>query len=284
MVGRAINEIGVAGGGVCLLTFLLLGLVTGCQLEYLSERESSQSELTGAYDRAILKQSGSLEVLITLEAQSGALGADGRSAGQLRRGHNVIAHSGESRNGSERWFTLFVFDEGSQTISRKYRFHLDEKSGFGARGGPFELSTTGGSLVFEGSLVLAHDFGGQGRPAYDRDIATFRYIASRLHFDCKKLAGSESAARSRETIVTVLGLLMNQVFRAALLELEASPHLASALATEEGMAFEHLTLDHGRAHLRVNGDVAEVRLEVGLSKASKPRPTDDLVARIKSLL
>ena len=211
------------------------------------------------------------------------LGADGRSAGQIRRGHNVIGTSGESRDGNERWFTLFVFDEGSQTTRRKYRFYLDEKSGIGARGGPFELSTTEGSLVFEGSLVLSHDFGGRGRPAYDRDIAVLRYIASRLHFDCKKLARRETGDRSRETTLTVSGLLMNQVFRAALLELEGSPHLASALATDEGMAFEHLTLDHGRVHLRVNGDVAVVRLEVGLPNPES-NSKGEFAALVKSLL
>lgn len=283
MIGRVTNGIRIAREGIRLSACLLLGMLTGCQLEYLSTGESRHSELTRGYDDAILKQSSHLEVLRMLEVHSGVLGADGRSAGQIRQGQDVIATSGENRSGTERWFTLFVFDEGSQMIRRKYRFYLDEKSGIGARGGPFELSAARGSLVFEGSLVLSHDFGGQGRPADDRDIATFRYIASRLHFDCKKLAGSETAARSRETIVTVSGLLMNQVFRAALLELEGSPHLAAALATDEGMAFEHLTLDHGRAHLRINGDVAVVRLEVGLPH-SEPNLSGDFVALVKSLL
>lgn len=283
MVGRVRNGIAVAGRGMCFLAFLLLSTLTGCQLEHLSKGESPRSALTRVYDDAILKQSGLPEVHTLLEINSGMLGADGRSAGQLQRGHNVIATSGESRNGNERWFTLFVFDEGSQTIRRKYRFHLNEKSGIGARGGPFELSTTEGSIVFEGSLVLSHDFGGQGRPAYDREIATLRYIASRLHFDCKKLKDIETDDRSRESTLAVSGLLMNQVFLAALLELDRSPHLAPALATEEGMAFEPFTLDHGRVHLRVNGDVAVVRIEVGLPN-SEPKTPHEFVALVKSLL
>ena len=89
--------------------------------------------------------------------------------------------------------------------------------------------------------------------------------------------------RSRENTVSVSGLLMNQVFRAVLLELERSPSLAAALSTPDGMAFEHLTLDRGRAHVTVQGDVAVVRLEVGLP-SDNPKPSDGVVALIKSLL
>ena len=284
VVGSVGSELCVCRGWVYGPILWLFAALCGCSFQQsILPGDPAYQQLTRHYHETTLKETSEWDVLRALEAAQGMVGNEGRRTELVSRGDRVIATSGLGRNGYRRWFTLFVFDERARTAQRKYFFYLDERVGALPNGVHLGLALPRRNLVFEGSLVLSHDFGGEARSAAARDTALLRYIASRVRLDCQKVDAGMNPTRSRENTVSVSGLLMNQVFRAVLLELERSPSLAAALSTPDGMAFEHLTLDRGRAHVTVQGDVAVVRLEVGLP-SDNPKPSDGVVALVKSLL
>jgi gas vesicle protein len=99
-----------------------------------------------------------------------------------------------------------------------------------------------------------------GRPYQSeeaRQIAILKQVAENLRSDIDKLSQDNQA-------LAVSGMLMNQVLKAVLLELDKTPVLAKNLSEKGGVAFNHINFDKGRIALSAEESVVTVKVRLGV--------------------
>jgi hypothetical protein len=178
----------------------------------------------------------------------------------------VVAVSGQTPDRLKNWFSLFAFDPITLSTARKYFVCVDELTTLSPIGPRRCLFPPRWTLVFSGEAA----FPDQGSEADTEDaqrIAALRRIAGLLRDDVQH-ATNDPASDAANATVASCGMLMNQVFRDALLEFDRFPALAKQLDSNSGVAFSHVSLDGGRVYMSVRDGVAVARIEVGLPPAS----------------
>ncbi len=253
--------------GALALLLLSAILVAGCtSVDWPRPHGGVYTEqLAMDYRQTTLQETQSLDVLRQVQASCADLKARREGRYLVTRTDTVVANSGLSPDGLKSWFTLFAFDPQTLTAQRKYFLCVDELTTISPVGPRRHLFPPRCTLVFDSEMALASPplaTGLQEAPA----VATLRSVAARLREDVERAASGPDAEASDPTILAA-GLLMNQVFRDALLEIQRSPGLASRLADGDGVSFSQTSLDAGRVLMAVEDDVVVTHVEVGLPAA-----------------
>jgi hypothetical protein len=258
--------------GALALLFLSVILVAGCASVGWPRPHGGvyTEQLATDYRRTTLQETQSLDVLRQVEASCADLKARREGRYLVTRTDTVVANSGLSPDGLKSWFTLFAFDPKTLTAQRKYFLCVDELTTISPVGPRRHLFPPRCTLVFDSEMAMADQplaADAQEHPA----VTTLRSVALSLRHDVEHAANDPGAEASDPTILAT-GLLMNQVFRDALLELQRSPGLASNLTSANGVAFSQTSLDAGTLRMVIQDDVVVTHVEVGLP-AGRPQPT-----------
>lgn len=240
---------------------MLMGL-TGCAVQqFIPAGPLPYKQLSSGYFQINLQQSSALDVIRSMQSQQGKLGPKHVETEVFSQSDTTSALSGQSKDSDKRWFTLCAFDQYDMTVRRKYFFYMDESAMLTPTGPKRCLIPARGTLVFDGALVISDVLERAHASDVERNIAVLRYVREKLQQDSGTFDGTD--ASSGNDIVAVSGMLMNQVLGSGLFELDKSPSLAAHM-TGSGLDFDHITLDRGRIRLKIQGEVALMRIELGL--------------------
>jgi hypothetical protein len=239
--------------------FMLMGIVSGCSSV---DRELPYDKLSADYRQTPLQRSTTLDVMRTVEASQADLDRTRAGRHLVTQTDTIVASSGQTPEGFKSWFSLFAFDPGTLTATRKYFLCIDEKTSVSPTGTRRCLFPARRTLVFDSEVILS-DGPVEGETEEARRITTIRRITRLLREDVQCATNNPPSTASNATL-SACGALMNQVFRDALLELDRYPALARRLDSDQGMPFSHTSLDGGRIRLTMSNGVAVTQVEVGL--------------------
>jgi len=245
--------------GVPLL-FILCWALYGC-----SQPESvAYGKLFASYEQTRLKTSGSLDVLGMIRAPDYKVGNSSGVTYLISQSDTVAASLGQSKNGYKTWFTLVAFDEHTMTAKRKYFYLVDEMAG-SAGAQPIRLLTgPERGLRFDCQMVLQTEVLAQPYATEQaRQIAVVKKVAENLRRDIGELTGQAGAPSQGNQILTVSGMVVNQVFETALLELSKSSVPAQEITSKNGYQFNHISFDKGRIRLTLQDDIVTVKIRLG---------------------
>ncbi len=262
--GTAAKEQGLGRAGqvfwVCACVVLMN--LMGCAVQqYIPAGPLPYKQLSAGYFQVNLQTSSALDVIRSMQSQRGKLGQKHVEIEVFSQNDTTSALSGRSKDNDKSWFTLCAFDQYDMTVRRKYFFYIDESAMLTPTPPKRCLIPPRGTLVFDGALVISDVLGRAHASDAARNIAVLRYVKEKLQQDSATFAGTDSS--SGNDIVAVSGMLMNQVLGSGLFELDRSPSLASHM-TGQGLRFDHISLHRGRIRLKIQGEVALMRIEVGL--------------------
>jgi len=245
----------------CLLfsVFCLLSSgLYGCSVwRYFQPEELSYERLAIRYHQIKLKSS-SVDVLRMVRASESELGPRFTGKHLLSQSDTAIASVGQSKDGYKTWFTMVSFDEDNTTAQRKYFYLVDERALLKPTGlGHFQILPKPG-LIFDSQMLLQIDVLGKPYVTEEaRQIAALMHIAENFRTDVDALS------QDNQTLA-VSGMLMNQVFKSVLLELDKTPVLANRLSDKSGVQFNHISFDKGRIGMAVEDNIVTVKISLGL--------------------
>jgi hypothetical protein len=91
-----------------------------------------------------------------------------------------------------------------------------------------------------------------------------KQVGENLRRDIGELTGQTGKPSQGNQILTVSGMVVNQVFETVLLELSTSAVPAQKLTEKNGYQFNHINFDKGRIRLILQDDIATVKIGLGL--------------------
>ncbi|MBN2132634.1 MAG: hypothetical protein JW741_24245 [Sedimentisphaerales bacterium] len=263
---RRRNRTGPAHTALRIAALWFFSGLCGCAaLSYLPPEKLPYARLTDPYNRTQLKTSTTLDVLNLAQAPSYQLdpGAVGKLL--LSQSDTAAALTGQSKNGLKTWANIIVFDEYQLTARRKYFFCSDERAIISPTEPKHYLIPPRKGLLFDAELVLDPQFRTTPYATEEtRQLAIIRWLAEQINADVRALTGSAEKPAHANELVSLAGMMMNQVFRGLLIELDKSLGLTRSLAEPRGVAFPHVSLDTGHIQLLVQDDVAAVKIRVNL--------------------
>ncbi len=251
------QEVKVAAGWIVgLLALATVWGLGGCQEgEQTSdaERPVVEPRLSDIYTATVLGRSNSLDVLEMVKQRPDEL---------LSQSDSVVASQGEDKKGLRLWFTMVAFDEHSMKAARKYFFLVDEN----VKKAWFGKSKQG--MVFHCQAVLPADV---GQKPYEDENAKTRaivgYVQKAFGADVDGLGEDVAAGAPDARRLGVSGLMVNQALRDVVVRIGGSPVLAGRLGSPQGLEFDHPNFEKGTARISVQGDTANLSIEMGVPAA-----------------
>jgi hypothetical protein len=235
---------------------LVIVSLSGCSIvEYFTPEERPYDEqIYKSYSDVKLKTSNSADVLESILLPEYEQGEEGKSPYSqpklVSQSKSVIAVTGEKKKGYKTWLKMVAFDENELTATRKYFFVVDEK--------PKTLSfEPRPKLSFESEMVLKKDVLDQPYSNENaRRIAILRQVLANVRSDIDEVGPDNKT-------VAVCGMLINQALETVLVKLDSSPVLATGLDSENGVEFEHISLDKGKIRMVAADDIVTAKVEIG---------------------
>jgi hypothetical protein len=240
---------------------LVIFALCGCAVvDFLTpEGLTSYEQLSAVYYRTELKQSSAADVLADIHMVE-----YDQVPMLISQSKSIIAAVGQSKKGYKTWFNMVAFDEGTPKrdedhagsteyelkAKRKYFFVTDEKPKI-LFVEPRENLSFDCQMVLEGE-VLDKPYANENA----KRIATLRRASENVHKDMGEVSKDNKS-------LAVSGMLINQALETILVKLDSSPVLASELADESGIEFNHISFDKGRIRMVVAGDVVTVKMKLG---------------------
>ncbi len=212
------------------------------------ERYTGDRWLLDRYDRVILKQSSSAEVLSVIQQEKDF----------LSQSESVVVAWGDKRKGSMLWFSAVAFDEELLTAKRKYSFVADERvKGYWTI--PAQKLRFDAEVVLD-PKVLAEPYANENA----KRIAILKQLLKDYNADLIQLtadsqtltSGSMMARRAVNTVIT---------------KLDQNPAYAIKLDEPNGLDFDHIILGKARARLVITDDIAALTIKVGTTFFNLPR-------------
>jgi len=241
----------------CLFAVIFLCGLCGCSVvRYFQPEQCPREELSASYDQTALKTSSTLDVLGKIQSLEHEL---------LSQSDVIVASSGQNKNGYRTWFTMVAFDEHTMVAKRKYFFLVDERAKISPTKLKRFLAAPKQGLVFDSQVVLETEV--LAKPYATKEagqIAILKQVAESLRKDIDELSGNTDGPSQGNKMLTVSGLLMNQLFETVLLELHKSPVLATRLSSKGGVEFNHISFDKGKIRMVVEDDIVTVKVGLGL--------------------
>lgn len=251
-----------------LFSFCFLILLCSCStVGYFQAENFPYEELSTSYDRTKLRTDNTLDVLDMMHSPEYELEPNFAGTNMLSQSDIVIASSGQSKDSYKTWFNMIAFDEHRMTAKRKYFFLIDENKIAPTKFKRF-LTQPGQGLVFDSQMVLQTEvldkpYATEGA----RQLAILRQVAENFRKDINEICADANELNYGGRILTVSGMLMNQVFESVLFELDKSPALAVRLSDEVsdegGVEFSHISFDNGKARMVVDNDIVTVKIRLG---------------------
>ena len=221
---------------LCLTVAIVCCIVlAGCQ------ETIPDSKVFGRYYLTTLKFSTSADVLNAVADNEKEL---------LSQSQSVIASYGQEENAEELWFNMIAFDEASLTAVRKFALLVDESSGL-------YIVTKKRTLRFDARAVvdaklMAEPFENENA----RNIAILRDVSDKFHDDIGQLTFDSVDLNSA-------AMLTMNIFNTVLVKLDNSPALATRLARQEGMEFDHMNFGKGNIRMIRQGDIVSIKIKIG---------------------
>jgi len=242
------------------------GGLCGCAvLSYIPPEKLPYAKLADPYHRTQLKTSTTLDVLNLSRAPSYQFEAGAVGKTLLSQSDTAAALTGQSKNGLKTWVNLMVFDEHRMTARRKYFFCSDERATVAPTQPKRYLIPPRKGLLFDAQIIVDPEIRTTPYATEEaKQLALIRWLAEQFQTDIRMLTGSDEKPAHANELVSLAGMMMNQVFRGLLTELEKSPGLARDLGDAEGVAFPHISLDTGRIQVLAQDDVAVIKIRVNL--------------------
>ena len=241
------------------LLVILSWSLCGCSVwRRFKPEEAPYEKLSAGYNLTRLKTSSSHDVMRIIRTTKNVLGPRFTGTHLLSHSETAIASVGQSKNGYKSWFTMVAFDESDMTAKRKYFYLVDEKAVLTpANLRNFQILPKHG-LIFDSQLVLSTELLGKGYATEEaRQIVILKQVAESLRNDIDELS------QDNQTLA-ISGMLMNQVLKAVLLELDKTPVLAKNLSDKSGVAFTHISFDKGRIGVIVDESIVTVKIRLGV--------------------
>ena len=243
------TECGGSGHSLWLACLSLMSLA-GCGLLQSNPGTPplDYARLNALYQQTELRSSDTLSVLRAMKAEP-------RDHETITQRDTVVASSGAIAGETRRWFTLFTFDRRDNTVLRKCFFYMEENASLRPIPPRRPLVPRRSILVFEAETLIDEVLRSPATDGLDKRQIVLHYLADRLRHDLKHMSDNR---------LLVSGFAMNQVFRDALLALEARPNLIHQLGTQDGLAFQPTSLKDGRIWISLQSNVAFTRVTVGM--------------------
>ncbi len=220
----------------------------GCDLFTSYERYRGDRWLLDRYDRIILKQSSSAEVLSVIQQEDDF----------LSQSESVVAAWGDKRKGSMLWFSAVAFDEDLLTAKRKYSFVADERiKGYYVVPAP-KLRFDAQAVI--DPKVLAEPYANENA----RRIAVLKQLLKDYSSDIIQLTPDSQILDSGS-------MMTRRVVNTVITRLEQNPAYAIKLDKPYGLDFDHIMLGKGRARLVITDDIATLTIKVGTTFFNRPR-------------
>ena len=232
---------------LCLTVAIVCCIVlAGCQ------ETIPDSKVFGRYYLTTLKFSTSADVLNVIADDEKEL---------LSQSQSVIASYGQKKDAQELWFNMVAFDEASLKAVRKYAFLVDESSGL-------YIVTKKRTLRFDARAVvdaklMAEPFENENA----HNIAILRDVSDKFHDDIGQLTFDSVDLNSA-------AMLTMNIFNTALVKLDNSPALATRLAREAGMEFDHMNFGKGNIRMIRQGDIVSIKIKIGQAAKGFEKQSD----------
>ena len=168
----------------------------------------------------------------------------------LSQTKNIVASQGQNKRGHKVWFTMVAFDENELTSQRKYICLVDERPKV-LFFEPWEALRFNTEMVMD-KKVLDEPYADENA----RRIAVLTQVLENVRADMKEISPDNKK-------INVLGMMINQAMETILVKLDKSPALAANLSNTEGIEFNHINLDRGRAYMSIEEDIATVKIRLG---------------------
>ncbi len=220
----------------------------GCDLFTSYERYRGDRWLLDRYNRIILKQSSSAEVLSVIQQKNDF----------LSQSESVVAAWSDKRKGSMLCFSAVAFDEELLTAKRKYSFMADERiKGYWTV--PAQKLRFDAEVVID-PKVLAEPYANENA----KRIAILKQLLKDYNADLIQLtadsqtlmSGSMMARRAVNTVIT---------------KLDQNPAYAIKLDKPNGLDFDHIILGKARVCLIITDDIAALTIKVGTRSLNRRR-------------
>ncbi len=228
-----------------VFTASLMVFYAGCGIEEPLERVQPTSKpypkkIPDAYNKIRINKSTSANVLEIIKQNKQEL---------ISQSESVIASYGEKKKGYSFWMTMAAFNEEDFTVTRKYLTAVDEK--------PWYLGDKGMKLRFDAEIVLDEKTLSEAYTSENQKrIAILRKALENERDDVAQI-------RQESSIPDTAGMMINQTLERILYVLDRSPALAERLDQQNGLDFDHLTLGPGRVGLKLEGNIAIVKVRIG---------------------
>ncbi len=213
------------------------------------------ANLSDSYYKIELKKSGALDVLPIIHKPESEL---------LSQSRSVVASFGQDNDGYKSWFNMVAFDEVRLTAKRKYFFLVDEKiKRLPGRPGRLLMEPKRG-LMFDSQMILEKSAVGKRRISENAEqIAQLRQVLKNLRKDIDELGRGVDVPGSGDKMLTISGMLLNQIFGTILYTLDRSPALAGMLGENGGVEFDHINFGRGTIRMVVEDNIATVKIRLG---------------------
>lgn len=251
---------------LCMAALLCLFCLCGCgALDYLPPERLPYAKLAIPYARTDLGQSTTLDVLNIARDPAYQFSEKRVEGVLLTQSETVIAYSGQSADEEKSWLNVIAFDEYRMTASRKYFFCIDERAELAPTDPPYYFIPPREGILFDCRFVIDPEVLTTPYATEEaQKIALLMWLAERFEQDLASLIGNPLDPAQGSEVVLVSGMMVSQTFTGLLVELDKSPGLARNLDDERGIAFPHISLGKGRVRMRVENNIADVKLRVNL--------------------
>jgi hypothetical protein len=242
---------------------ILCWAVCGCS--FLQPETVAYDKILAGYEQTKLKTSGSLDVLGAMRTPQDEAAPGSGATRLISQSGTAVASLAQSKKGYKTCFAMVAFDEHTMTARRKYFYLVDERVSVPPTQPMRLLSEPKRGLRFACQVVLPIGVVAKPYPSDKaKQAAILKQLGETFRQDIQELAGGAAKAGQGNQLLTVSGMVMNQIFEAVLLELERSSAPAEQLADEGGIEFPHINFDKGRIRLTVQEDIATVNIGLGL--------------------
>jgi hypothetical protein len=220
-----------------LLCAAVLSLVlSGCS----SVDPIDQASIFGRYDKTVLKQSTSANVLSYIQ--------DTKTE-HLSQSESVLASWGNDWDGRTHWFNMVAFDEEQLAATRKYVFTQEDYRGPNTKPRS-TLRLDVAAVIDSQTLNAAYPTQNQ------KSVEIFKKLRTSFLDDSKAVDFESHSLQSSS-------MMVSQAFNNLLNTLNQSPAMAEDLSKLEGLEFNHMTLGVSRARMLVEGDIVKLKIKAG---------------------
>lgn len=250
-MGTKLSGVRASCFGFFAIAFLCC--LSGCSLVSPKARMAQKvrlydKDLSAAYDQTRIKKSLTLDVLPRIGRQEGEI---------LSQSESVVASLGRSKNDYKTWFTMVTFHEFELSVIRKYFFVVDEKVE--------KTITQGRGFRFDCEMLMNQEEIGEIITATEaKQTAVLKAVLDNLDKDVGELAGGIDTPGQENRMLDISVLLIKNVCKAIIREMERSGVLATKISAPEGIEFDHINFGKGRIRIWAEGgNTALVKIRIG---------------------